>query len=337
MIRLKSILGHIRPMSTESSFKYFPKKVNFANSDKTLQLNHTCLRIKDPKVTIAFYEEKFGMKLLEHKKFPEMNFDLYFLSFPKTGLVKNAEGDTDVFRETGILELTHNYGTESDIEFKVNNGNEEPHRGFGHICFSFSNLEAECQRLEDNGVAFKKKLTDGRQKNIAFALDPDGYWIELIGYEEAATKSTEPRFNHTMIRVKDHVKSLEFYQNVLGMKLIDVSEHANAKFTLYFLGYENYQEGVARGFREGLLELTHNWGTENEDGFAYHNGNTQPQGYGHICISTENAAKLCEEIEAAYPNLQWAPKFNHGKMKNLAFIKDPDNYSIEIVPHGLCV
>lgn len=329
--RLLNIYRHLRPMSTEASAKYFPKKVGIAQNDKSLKLNHTCLRVKDPKVSVAFYEEKFGMKLMEHKKFPEMKFDLYFLSFPNKKFDTNSQGGANVFKENGILELTHNYGTESDPEYKINNGNEEPHRGFGHICFSVPKIEAECERLESLGVKFKKRLTDGRQKDIAFALDPDGYWIELIQNDQTG-EGCNYKFNHSMIRVKDAAKSLEFYQNVLGMKLLDVSEHANAKFTLYFLGYENGQEGIARRSRESILELTHNWGTENDPDFAYHNGNTQPQGYGHICISNDDPAALCAEIESLYPDLQWAPKFNKGKMANIAFIKDPDGYSIEVVP-----
>lgn len=76
---------------------------------------------------------------------------------------------------SGILELTHNWGTESDAEFKgYANGNSEPGRGFGHICISCDNIEQTCQRFEDLGVRFQKKLTDGRMKNIAFILDPDG-------------------------------------------------------------------------------------------------------------------------------------------------------------------
>lgn len=323
-------------MSTEATAKYFPKKVEAAHADHSLKLNHTCLRVKDPKVSVEYYEKQFGMKLLEHKKFPDMKFDLYFLSFPNKQFTSNSQGSTDVFRENGILELTHNYGTESDPEYKVNNGNEEPHRGFGHICFSLPDLEAECERLESNGVQFKKRLADGRQKNIAFALDPDGYWIELIENQESGSGNNY-KFNHTMIRVKDPVKSLEFYQNVLGLKIIDISEHANAKFTLYFLAYENDQKGIVRPARESILELTHNWGTENDPEFAYHNGNEEPQGYGHICISNEDPSALCQEIESLYPDIKWAPKFNHGKMKNIGFLKDPDGYSIEVVPHGLSV
>ena len=76
---------------------------------------------------------------------------------------------------TGVLELTHNHGTESDPSFTgYVSGNTEPGRGFGHLAISVDNIEAACERFEKLGVPFKKKLTDGKMKNIAFILDPDG-------------------------------------------------------------------------------------------------------------------------------------------------------------------
>lgn len=333
--RLSQIGQHIRNMA--STAKYYTKKIESAQNNSSLKLNHTCLRVKDPVRSVKFYEQHFGMQLLDHKKFPDMKFDLYFLAFPKESLVKNKDGKFEVFRESGVLELTHNYGTENDPEFKVNNGNTEPHRGFGHICFTVANIGKTCDELESQGVKFQKKLADGRQKNIAFALDPDGYWIELVSYNRSEEQTADKgyKFNHTMIRIKDPVKSLEFYQNVLGMKLLDVNEHTNAKFTLYFLGY---RDDEPRWSQEGVLELTHNWGTENDPSFKYHNGNEQPQGYGHICISLDDPATVCQEIDERYgDSIAWGVKFNQGKMKNLAFIKDPDSYSIEVVPSDLAV
>ncbi|SCW00356.1 LAFE_0C02388g1_1 [Lachancea fermentati] len=335
LARLLNITRHFQFRKMATDAKYYPIPIEAAHTDSSLTFNHTCLRVKDPKRSVDFYESKFGMELIGKKEFPESKFDLYFLSFPKANFHRNANGDIDVFRNSGVLELTHNYGTENDPNFKINNGNEEPHRGFGHICFTVPDVTHTCELLESKGVDFKKRLTDGRQKDIAFALDPDGYWIELVQYNRPGASDKFDvgyLFNHTMIRVKDAKKSLEFYQNVLGMHLLDVSEHANAKFTLYFLGYSR---DSARWSQEGVLELTHNWGTEDDADFKYHNGNEQPQGYGHICVSLVNPNVLCKEIENKYGDkIQWPVKFNQGKMKNLAFIKDPDGYSIEIIPFG---
>lgn len=312
--------------------------------DKSFKMNHTCLRIKDPKVLIPFYENNFGMKLLTKFDFPSMKFTIYMLAYntPET------KGKNWADRE-GVLELCHNYGTENDPNFKVNNGNGEKDRGFGHICLSVDNIEVAELKLLTNGVQFQKKLSDGRQRNIAFALDPDGYWIELIengiNKQEKETDYSNYRFNHTMIRVKDPKKSLEFYENVLGMKVLTKKSFEEAKFTLYFLGYnhENVDhEGnrQAQAGRQGIIELTHNWGTEDDDDFSYHNGNSTDhgaiQGYGHTCVSCADPAKLCEQIEQQYGDkIQWGVKFNQGTIKKIAFIKDPDNYSIEIIPSSM--
>jgi len=92
-----------------------------------------------------------------------------------------------------------------------------------------------------------------------------------------------------MLRVRDAEMSLKFYKKSLGMSLLRTNENANAGFTLYFLGYPGVEAGGRFGEDtqssdlEGLLELTHNHGTENEEAFKYHDGNSEPQGFGHIC------------------------------------------------------
>lgn len=86
-----------------------------------------------------------------------------------------------------------------------------------------------------------------------------------------------------MIRVKDAEKSLKFYQEVLGMSLFRTNEQPAGKFNLYFLGYgAPPQDGFTADY-EGLLELTWNYGTEKDEAFKYHDGNSEPQGFGHIC------------------------------------------------------
>ncbi|KAH3686991.1 hypothetical protein WICPIJ_002016 [Wickerhamomyces pijperi] len=306
--------------------------------------NHTCLRVKDPQRSIEYYTQNFGFKLIKTQRIPELKFDLYFLSY-------NDAIDNSPFAVEGVLELTHNYGTENDADYKINNGNEEPYRGFGHICLSVDNIVAAEERLLANGVSFKKKLSDGRQREIAFALDPDGYWVELIqhglGLVEGKTDLASYKFNHAMIRIKDPVKSLQFYREVLGMKVISTREVPDAKFTLYFLAFDSDAEVAensvtrdARAAKESVLELTWNWGTEKDESFSYHNGNEQvanagrnTQGYGHIGISLEDPEGYCKHLEEKWgDSITWGLKYNQGKMKGIAFIRDPDNYAIEILP-----
>lgn len=202
---------------------------------------------------------------------------------------------------------------------------------------SVDNIQAACKRLEDAGVRFQKRLTDGRMKHIAFALDPDDYWVEIIGQNDASktesVTTTDPagyRFNHTMIRVKDAEKSLKFYQDVMGMTLIRTSENKDNEFNLYFLCYDKFQgKDTAQPDREGILELTWNYGTEKDSSFKYHNGNDEPQGFGHICVAVDDMEAACSRWEEQGVN--WKKKMSDGRMKDIAFILDPDNYWIEVV------
>ncbi|SHO76456.1 Similar to S.cerevisiae protein GLO1 (Monomeric glyoxalase I) [Malassezia sympodialis ATCC 42132] len=142
----------------------------------------------------------------------------------------------------------------------------------------------------------------------------------------ATNETASYRFNHTMIRVKDPKVSLDFYENVLGMDLIDKLDMSD--FTLYFLGYQ-HQGDASRGEREALLELTHNHGTENDPDFHYHNGNAQPQGFGHLAISVDDIEAACARFERL--GVKFQKRLTDGKMKSIAFILDPDNYWIEII------
>ncbi|UVL59455.1 lactoylglutathione lyase [Pseudomonas sp. B21-032] len=143
--------------------------------------NHTMLRVKDVAKSLDFYTRVLGFSLVEKRDFPEAEFSLYFLA-----LVDKAQIPADAAQRTewmksipGILELTHNHGTENDAGFAYHNGNTDP-RGFGHICISVPDIRAACERFEQLGVTFQKRLSDGRMKHLAFIKDPDDYWVEII-------------------------------------------------------------------------------------------------------------------------------------------------------------
>jgi len=82
----------------------------------------------------------------------------------------------------------------------------------------------------------------------------------------------------------------------------------------------------------GVLELTHNWDTENDANFKYHDGNAQPQGFGHICFSVPDLDVAVAWFDSL--GVTYVKRPEQGKMKALAFIKDPDGYWIEIVEPG---
>jgi lactoylglutathione lyase len=144
----------------------------------------------------------------------------------------------------------------------------------------------------------------------------------------------------TMLRVRDPERSLAFYQGVLGMTLLDRFDFPSMKFSLYFVGYLRDDEPqppegrIARAeftfHQRGAIELTHNWGTENDDDFAgYHNGNAAPRGFGHIGITVPDVYAACEWFERH--GVEFVKKPDEGSMKGLAFIKDPDGYWIEVL------
>lgn len=78
------------------------------------------------------------------------------------------------------MELCHNWGTESDASFAYKSGNEAEHKGFGHLCIYVDDLQQACDRFTSLGVSFKKRPEEGSMRHIAFLLDPDQYWIEVI-------------------------------------------------------------------------------------------------------------------------------------------------------------
>ncbi|XP_073529389.1 lactoylglutathione lyase-like [Phyllobates terribilis] len=140
----------------------------------------------------------------------------------------------------------------------------------------------------------------------------------------------------TMLRIKDPQKSLPFYTQCLGMTLLQKLDFPSMKFSLYFVGYEDkkdipedIKERTAWTFsRKATLELTHNWGTENDEK-PYHNGNSDPRGFGHIGIAVPDVYAACKRFEEL--GVTFVKKPDDGKMKGLAFVQDPDGYWIEIL------
>ena len=148
--------------------------------------------------------------------------------------------------------------------------------------------------------------------------------------------------NHTMLRVKDPAVALDFYSRVMGMRVLRKLDFPEMKFSLYFLARvddtsdvpEDTGERTAWTFSQrGILELTHNWGTESDADFKYHDGNAQPQGFGHICFSVPDLAAAVSWFDEN--KVVYVKRPEQGKMRDVAFIKDPDGYWIEIVQANL--
>jgi len=139
------------------------------------------------------------------------------------------------------------------------------------------------------------------------------------------------RILHTMLRVGNLEKSLDFYTQVLGMQLLRRKEYPEGKFTLAFIGYQNEADGA-------VLELTYNWDTS-----FYDLGNA----FGHIAIEVENAYQACENVKKLGGKVtreagpmkhyvdyvgSWGPLIlGHAHPEVIAFVEDPDGYKIEFI------
>lgn len=145
-------------------------------------------------------------------------------------------------------------------------------------------------------------------------------------------------FNHTMIRVRDLDVSLDFYTRVLGFTPVYKNVFEEAKFTIVYLVLVGDRSVIPDDDEErkrwvlgqpGVLELTHNHGTELEAETPYHNGNTEPRGFGHLCVSVPDVNAACARFEALGVTFQ--KRLTDGRMRHIAFIRDPDEYWIEIL------
>jgi len=123
------------------------------------------------------------------------------------------------------------------------------------------------------------------------------------------------RLLHTMLRVGNLERSIEFYTRVLGMKLLRRKDYPDGKFTLAFVGYGEESDHT-------VIELTHNWDTQSYD---------LGEGYGHIAIEVDDVYAAVEELQARGGKvLRPAGPMNAGTTI-IAFIEDPDGYPVELI------
>ncbi len=123
------------------------------------------------------------------------------------------------------------------------------------------------------------------------------------------------RILHTMIRVGDLDRSIRFYTEVLGMRLLRRRDFPEGKFTLAFVGYG--EESAA-----AVLELTYNWGVG-----QYEIGT----GYGHVAIEVDDAKRACEDVRKLGGKVTREAGPMKGGTRVIAFVEDPDGYKIELI------
>jgi lactoylglutathione lyase len=123
------------------------------------------------------------------------------------------------------------------------------------------------------------------------------------------------RILHTMLRVGDLARSLKFYTEVLGMKLLRTTDRPDQKYSLAFVGYDDED-------RATVLELTYNYGVD-----RYELGSA----YGHVAIAVDDAAKACAEVKKRGGKVTREAGPVKGGTTVIAFVEDPDGYKIELI------
>lgn len=289
------------------------------------------------------------MTLIDTLDFPQYDFKLFFLTTLPEGESYDLKPGTQKAHdylwsmEGTALELTWNYGTEDpSTNFKGYHPGNQEKDGFGHVAFNTDDVYKSCEKLESAGVAFKKKPDEGRMKGIAFAYDPDGYWVEILKRATPDEISNEFNFSQTMMRIKDPSKTIPFYE-ALGMKVVRSKDYGD--FSNYFLAsnvvddtdFSQLSDAEAKEKMSMMfgpvLELTHNHGTEKDPEFKHYNGNEEGRnGFGHIGFLVDDVYEACDGIRQLGYGFKKEP--DGGSMKGLAFAYDPDGYAIEIIKRG---
>lgn len=123
------------------------------------------------------------------------------------------------------------------------------------------------------------------------------------------------RILHTMIRVGDLNRSIDFYTRIMGMRLLRTSENPEYKYSLAFVGYNDESSS-------SVIELTYNWDTD-----KYEHGSA----FGHIAIGVDDVAKVCDQVRQAGGNVTRDAGPVKGGTTIIAFIEDPDGYKLELI------
>lgn len=154
-------------------------------------MQQTMVRVKDPKASLDFYCNVLGFKLLMYKELPQWKFNVYFVAPVDASTIPEDEEKrwAMCMNTPGCLELTWNYGSETEKGLVYNTGNadatgtsngEKVKGGFGHIGITVPNVYRACERFMDMGVEFHKSPNAGGMKGLAFIKDPDGYLVEIL-------------------------------------------------------------------------------------------------------------------------------------------------------------
>lgn len=169
---------------------------------KEFVMQQTMIRVKDPAASLKFYCDVLGFNLIMHREFPQWGFNVYFVAQTDPALTPTEpEAQWDFcMRTAGCIELTWNYGSESEEGLVYNTGNsdatgspggEKVRGGFGHLGITVPDVYQACERFQAMGCEFSKTPNGGGMKGLAFVKDPDGYLVEILPQGPMITKPVD--------------------------------------------------------------------------------------------------------------------------------------------------
>jgi lactoylglutathione lyase len=289
-------IARVKPIATRTTTRKFAMSAagaegNWATQDERRML-HAVYRVGNMDEYIKYMQDCFGMKVLRYRDIKEEKYTNAFLGYgPET--------------TNFCMELTYNYGVESyDLG-----------TGFGHFGLAVNSVVDTVEKVKAAGqeasITRPPGPVKGGKTQIAFLKDPTGYSWELI---ERTGEITEP-LAQVMLRVSDLDRSIKWYTDVLGCKLIRTRDNPEYKYTLAFLGFGEEENNC-------VFELTYNYGDHTYDKGA---------GYAQVAISTNDVFKTAEDVRAKGGTIVREPGAVPGIGTKIVSITDPDGYKIVLV------
>lgn len=329
-------MPHLTPERSVRPLRRSTSERSFRHEDEPIIMNHTTLRVKDYKASLDFYVNNLKMMLTKVLHIGGLSY--YILVF------RRFEYWTE---KISCLILCHQPGTETDPNFKVNTGDEN--LGFAHLHFSVNGASMERLVSLFGRENLKESVgIDGFMKFLTIT-DPDGYRI-IWKYNMDTSRGVIARnVIRIVFRVKNPLECVDFYRNILGMKLYLRHDDETARMSLYFLGY--LHDGVEYSplnlegsmdvwdihFKSGIIELQYLWDTPGNCTNEVSKGLIQ--GFSHIGFSFMSLHEFCTELENEQGvNLEWAVDENNddGITGVVVKTKDPAGNSIHFISRTYC-
>lgn len=313
-----------------------------------LQIAQHTLRISDPDVSLPFYRDKLGMTLLTQRE--QGTATHFFLGFVEPGDQSTSEETNPSRWETlTTLELVYDPArTPADIRQQPDSS-----EGYWKIAISVPDVDIARDRLVSNGIDVDTPRQVPDVAYLCHCNDPDNYCIEFIQHDFQQNHKpvsdnadyalgTEPTFSLITYRVKNVETSLEFYSDVLGMRLLSKQVVKSRGFTLYFLACTTESPPLADiesvHIREWLwqrpytmVEFQHIWGTEDQPDFAYRTG--PESGFESLSFSTKNLDSFLKVAERRGHTAEIC-ELDPLLQRRTATISDPDGFTLRIVDRG---